>query len=196
MIRKEGIQYPLPSWMHKVRSDSIHILADSHLGEWPVGDRYCKLIFVQHLPLSQWLAKIKQRKIIIRSRAIVLYLQKLKNMGHATVLKNRLAQLCRSLRAAVPDACIYISDILPSDSPLENQSISRFNRELFTATQHVNRELEKIFYVSMNIHFASDGQLIHPWSKYFHISGDMMALGCLTYRGCLVRKVGITNYTL
>ena len=56
-IRKHGLRYKLPKWMHKVRS-SVHVLANHHLGEWPVGDHYCKLAMFQHLPLSQWLYKL------------------------------------------------------------------------------------------------------------------------------------------
>ena len=50
LILKEGIHYQLPSWMRRTKDSSVHILADHHLDQWPLEDRHCQIIFLQHLP--------------------------------------------------------------------------------------------------------------------------------------------------
>ena len=197
-ILDEGMNYsPLPTWMHRVRPASVHILADHHLGNWPIGDRLCKFSYFQHLPLIRWNDKLQYRDILIRAGVVVLYLQKIRHTGHTTFLKERVAQMCKAVRRANPDTRVFICDTLPSTAMLENQQVSKFNRELFVAVQQVNREMENIFYLSMNAHFSDvHGNLIHPADKYFKTSGELTYLGCVIFRACLCREVGITSYTL
>ena len=186
------MNYKLPSWLRTRRPPSIHVIADQHLEEWPLGDQYCKLTYCQHLPLSQWLEHLRTQQLTIKAHNVVLYLHKLRHETHLTLLKNRLAQLCRVVRAAAPECRIFLSDMLPTESTLENDQITRHNGQLFIAVQHVNCDLERVFYLSMRIHFND----IVPWMDYFKRSGELTRLGCLTFRGCLAREVGITNYTL
>ena len=200
LIKTQGIHYPLPKWMKKRWGASLHILADNHLGEWPFGDSQCRITYMQHQPLISWVTKLQQCSLLIRTHIVVLYLQKLRNMAHtAATLKNRLAQVCRSVRSASLDCRIYVCNTLPSgtNSLMENQQITLYNKSLFEATLHVNRKLEKVYYVSMNVHFMDEGgHTITPLHKYFCESNDLTRLGCLIFWGCLVREVGITSYSL
>ena len=112
------------------------------------------------------------------------------------MLKNRLSQLCRAIKAVAGESKIFICDTLPDSSLLENQQIIRYNKDLFLATQHVNRELERIFFLSMHAHFYLNNEGIQLWGQYFCNSGDLTSIGCLTFRVCMVREVGITRYSL
>ena len=144
LICKEGVQdhKQIPTWMKRRRPASVHILADNHLGERPIGDQQCKLTYFQHLPLAQWIDKIRKKLIPLNSNITVLYLQKLRNLQLETLLKNRLAQICRIIRMVAPETRVFICDSLPprSNSLLEHDVIRRYNMQLFKATQHVNRE--------------------------------------------------------
>ena len=70
----EGMHYHLPKWLHKAHPPSVHMLADHHLGDCPIGDRYCKIMYCQHLPISQWLCQIRDRTLLLKEHTIILYL--------------------------------------------------------------------------------------------------------------------------
>ena len=135
LIRKEGVRHRLPRWQRKQRC-TLHVLADSRFGEWPVGDQFCKLTYFQHLPTSQWMRKLRTREIIIKAHSVILYLQKLRYTEHVTPLRNKISQICRAVRSVNEDARIFLCDLIPSDSPLENEKVVKYNRDLFVATQH------------------------------------------------------------
>ena len=184
----------LPRWVRRRRPPSVHMIANHHLEEWPIGDIQCKLSYFQHLLLSQWGEKLRSQ-LPLKAHTVVLYLQKLRHMEHVTLLKNRLSQICRAIRAAA-QCHIFVCDTLPSELAIDNQLVQQYKKELFTAVQHINRQLERDFYLSMHVHFWSNNLPIEPWSKYFKCSGELTAPGCFTFRGCMVCKVGITNYSL
>ena len=199
LIRMHGLQaHRIPRHLSRKCPVSIQLFADHHLKQWPFGDIQCHISYMEHLPLSQWVEKIKRRELIIRAGTIVLYLQKLRNITHPVPLKNQIGQICRSIRAASMETRIFICDTLPENGgPVNDDQLIRYNRSLFLATQHVNRELEKIFFLAMHAHFVdSNGQIIQPVHKYFSPGGYLTYLGCITFRACMAREVGITNYSL
>ena len=202
LIRRDGLWiHRIPPTLQRKRPHSIQLLADHHLKDWPIGDTFVRFTFLEHLPLSQWMEKIRAKTIIVNSRITVLYLQKLRHMmdNSATTLKNRIAQICRSIHAANADTRIFICDTLPpeSNSELEKVGILKHNQLLFTATQHVNRELGRVFYLAMHPHFCDiTGRVIEPIRKYMRPCGSLTLFGCMVFRNCLTREVGVTNYTM
>ena len=198
LVEIEGVKYVLPKWLRKARAGTIHILADDHLKQWPIGDGKCRISFVEHSPLRSWIDEVKNCSLVLNSNIVVLYLQKLHNVQHETLLRNRIAQICRTIQSVCSDCRIFICDTIPSatNSLLENQQIVAYNRILFKATQHVNRQVERVFYLSMNAHFADVyGATIQPVEKYYHAE-ELTQLGCMIFHSCLFREVGITEYTL
>ena len=197
LILAEGMRYEVPTWQHTRRPTSVQMFVDHQLGEWPIGDTYVKLNYFMHQPVSQWIAKVKNHTIPIIARIIVLFIHKLRGSTHHSPLKNRISQIVRAIRVVAPDTHVFVCDMLPTESILDTQQILRFNRSLFTATQQANRETGKIFYLSMCAHFRdSSGNPIEPWDQYFKTSGELTSLGCHLFRSCLIREVGITNYSL
>ena len=98
LILSEGLKYTIPKWMHRACPPSVCILVDYHLKEWPFGDTVCRTSYMEHLPLSQWIEKIKKKTIVLNNiRIIVLYLQKDRYAGHFTPMKNRVVQICRTI---------------------------------------------------------------------------------------------------
>ena len=108
--------------MTRRREPSVHILADAHLQNWPIGDTLCRISYFQHLSTSQWIEKLKRKTITIRTRITVLYMQKFRNLIHPTPLKNRLAQVCRAVlyshQTRSPGTTSPCS--LPCSTPTEN----------------------------------------------------------------------------
>ena len=109
------MKYQLPTWMRRRRGTFVHILADEHLSQWPIGDIQCKISYMPHQSLSQWVEKIRNRVIVIKAQIVVIYFQKFKGAGHLTPLKNQIAQVCRAIRG-VQDCRIFICDTLPAGS--------------------------------------------------------------------------------
>ena len=54
-ILKNGVKFDIPRWMTRARPESIQLLTDDQLAEWLIGDRYCKMVYYQHLSLAQWI---------------------------------------------------------------------------------------------------------------------------------------------
>ena len=197
-MKKEGLEiHKVPPELRRHRQPSVHILADNHLKDWPIGDNQCQLMYFEHLPLSQWVEKLWSRTIIIQARIVVLYLHKFKNFMHGAPLKNRITQICHAIRATVGETWIFICNLLPAEGRLQLDDASRYNRQLFTSTQHVNQELERVFLLDMFAHFVDiQGRTIEPMSNYITTSGSLTLLGAFIFWGCLLQEVGVTGYSL
>ena len=56
--------------------DSLHILADAMMENWPKGDNMCHLDYNLGWSLNQWLSALRAEMVRIRSDTVVLYLEK------------------------------------------------------------------------------------------------------------------------
>ena len=138
---------------------------------------------------------IKLGNIKVRCYTVVLYLEGLHSWQDVPPIKNALQTLCRVIRSYGPDPRIFIANHLPrvSGSPLKTPMVN-FNFTLQQAVRSVCRALGRVFELSIWEHFTSKkGKAIKPTHRY--LDSQMLApLGCLVFRECLLREVGLRQY--
>ena len=197
LIRREGATLaPAPSWMLKNRGYSVQILHDGLLLFWPnSSDQKCSLQY-KNDSISEWAKFIKSGRLRFRGHCVALVLNKLRDIEFESQLKNNIAILVRAIRQVVsdPDYKIYIcntiiglgrSRVLGIRDKLHNQKLD----DALTSIR-ISHGLTKVFLADINsvypIGLGSSTACLE--------TGRLTSLGCIHYRACLFRELGLSPY--
>ena len=178
----------------QVRKPSLHLLADSRVGNWPASDQICVIEYQPDWEIRHWISAVRAETIRIQSGTVIIYLERILSFSDVPPFKNLLQTLCKAVRAHRKDTRTFISNLLPGHSPLCRKCIQA-DFILLQAIRSINCSLGKIFYLSVFEHFTSkSGKVIHPTYKYIQEDQQLTKLGCLVFRECLMREAGLKTY--
>ena len=197
IIKKEGLE----DHETKVgkRPQSVLILADSKLQDWPLNDGRCNVIVNEQWTINDWINGIRWNRVPIQVFNVVLYLERMRDwQSPPPPLKNALQSLGRAIRMVCSDTRIYVCSMLPniSNSPLSPMmKAPMFNPILMAATESVHRSMGCMYYLDIYSHFVSrQGGILSPSHKYFRVDSQLRYLGCLMFREFLFREAGFKKY--
>ena len=200
LIREEGIEFDVPRWIkfHPKKGPSVLVLADSQLKFWPEKDNICKVIFHKKWLLRRWSQAIRLGLIRIESYRVVLYLEASRSWQDVSPGKNSLTVLCKTIHYHGNNPMIFISNHLPrvGASPV-HYPVAHSNFTLQQTIRSTSRALKgRVFEMSLCEHFTTkEGKVIKPRDQVFLGSDDKLTVyGCLIFRECLMREVGIKLY--
>ena len=173
------------------------MVADSRLQMWPLNDNKCAVTVKESWSFTQWVEAFREAQIPVE-RKVLIYFEMWSQVATPIPLKNAILALCRAIKSTNAEARIYISNLLPKigPTPVLGRDIDSTNQALMEVVLSVNRQLEgNIFLCSMHEHFSTrKSGLITPAHKYFRANGDLTVLGCLTFRECAMRELGLKSY--
>ena len=198
-LQQHGWPCRVPSWIRRRTwtRHSVLILADSQLNHWPTVDRICQVI-LKDWPVKRWAQAIKAGEVRVKALTVVLYLEGTRNWADVPPVKNALQALCKTIRNynTSGEPRIFIANHLPrfSGSPV-SATVPTTNFILQQATRSICRSISRVFEASIYEHFTSKkGKLITPVLKHFLNDHMLTRFGCLIFRECLLREVGVKPY--
>ena len=145
-VRQEGLSAAIPSWCKSVVAQSIAIIDDGLLSEWPSKDRKCGVLSM-NAHLKECAAKIRERQVSVDFPIVVINLQGIRIVKGMEPLKNGLAALCRAIRSQAPHGQIFIASYMVEPyqtSALQTWAI-QLNPSLQMAVQGININSRKYF---------------------------------------------------
>ena len=145
--------------------------------------------------LSKWLTGLHAGMIRIITNIVVLYFEQIELIPDVPPLKNKLQAICTVIRQHQKGVKIFVGNILPKvrKTPMYNRWENNFN--LVQAVRSINRVIQKVHFLSLHEHFTSSkGKVIKPTHQYFDENGQLTYLGCLTFRECMLREIGVKPY--
>ena len=156
----------------KVQPLSAHLLVDSMVKHWPMGDHVISVEFRPGWDLKQWLSALRAEVIRITCGTVILYLEKTQDYSEVAPLKNNLQAVCKVIRQHNRNTRIFIVNMLPkpSHSPVSKGRLQT-DFVLLQAIRSLNRSMGKIHYLSIFEHFISKkGHIIRLTHKYYQES--------------------------
>ena len=161
-------------------------------------DNVCLVDYKPGYKLRNWLSAVRAEIVRITAPTVIMYLESTMEIQDVPPLKNTLQMLCKAIQQH-QGVHIFICNLLPHimGSPVRKPAIQQVNFNLLQATRSTSRAMGgKIHYLSVYEHFTSKkrGKIISPTSKYFHDDSQLTYYGCLMFRECLLREVGIKSY--
>ena len=129
-------------------------------------------------------------------RITTLNMEGTKSWADVPPIKNSLQALCKVIRNHSLGARVFICNHLPriNGSPMQ-QDVSKSNFTLQQAVRSIGRSMGSVFELSIFEHFTSKkGKIPKEARKLFCDSHNLSPLGCITFRECIMREVGIKNY--
>ena len=179
------------------RSPSLHILADSRIGNWPVNDNICKVDYHPEWSFKKWIAALRAETVRVKCNTVVLYLERVQEFEEVPPLKNVLHTMCKILKQHNRDMHIFVSNLLPriTRSPV-GKPLVEINFTLLQAVRSVNRAMGKVHYLSVYEHFVSSkGKIIKPTHIFFWEDNvQLTTYGCMILRECLLHESGLKSY--
>ena len=196
-ILKEGVNVS-PVRDRQRKRCSVLVLADSQLKYWPDKDSVCRVVCHPQWPIKRWSQAVHLGLITINCHSVVLYLEGTRNWQDIPPIKNVLTLLCKTIRNHGDNPRIFISNHLPkptATSPLQ-YLILHSNFTLQQAIRSTSRALKGgVFEMSIYEHFTScKGKVIKPWDLIFVDTDNLTVFGCMVFRECLMREMGVKSY--
>ena len=195
-ILQQGMTFSIPDWQRKQRNPSILVLADTQLENWLSKDKVCTIVFKRNWNISRWVQAVRTGDIRINCNTVVLYLESTRRWNDVPPIKNALHNLSRAIKHHAAGPRVFISNHLPrmTSSPI-TVPIIHSNFALQQAVRSVCRAMGGVFELSIHEHFVSKcGNIIKPVQRYIDHSEALTTFGCMVFRECMFREVGIKGY--
>ena len=155
----------------------------------------CVLDVHKEWGFKKWISALRAEIIRVKCNTVIIYFEQVQKYDDVPPIKNSLQTMCQIIRQHNKGSRIFIANLLPqvSFSPME-KPLPEINFTLLQAVRSVNRALGKVHFLSIHEHFVSrKGHIIRPTHKFF-TGSDLSTLGCMVFRKCLMREVGIKSY--
>ena len=202
-IKSEGIkEHSLSSIsVPRYRGVSLQILHDGPLQHWFPRDNKCLVIGKPGTPLRVWGREILMGNLRFRSPNVVLVLQALQEKQTKGQIQNTISTLVKNIRAAKPEARIFVCDALPVRAQrVLGLRAQAFNELLDQALRSLRithgNKMEKVFGLQLARYFQDDVMLWGEYraKKWVDDQGTLTKLGCFHFRAFLFQEMGLISF--
>ena len=150
-------------------------------------------------PIKRWSPALRLGSIRLEGpiHHVALYLEGTRSWNDPPPIKNTLRTLCKTIKNHANNPKIFVCSHLPRVGchPVQ-YPVVQSNFTLQQAVRSVARAMKGgVFELSMFEHFISKkGKLLQPQDLVFGEGESLTEYGCMVFRECLMREVGIKSY--